>query len=259
MSQNRSTAVMQQRHEPHDSLDFFPTPPWATRALVEHVLAGHGWRLDQLGGMTAWDPCCGALHMVRPMLEYFGQVHASDIHDYWQSESVPARRADFLMPGQIAYRDPEFLFFNPPFRLALDFIERARAIATQGVCVLVRTAFLEGGARYRALFKGAPPLIVAPFVERVIMAKGRCMDPAKLYWDFETKKWKKPSTATSYCWLVFPGRAFQRVDRHARLIWIPPCRKKLEQPGDYDNPVRPNDAPPPGATASGEHEAGGLI
>ena len=38
MTQNRSHAVMQQRHEAHDSLDDFPTPPWATRALMECVL-----------------------------------------------------------------------------------------------------------------------------------------------------------------------------------------------------------------------------
>jgi hypothetical protein len=32
------TAVMAQRREPPDSLDYFPTPPWATRALFRHVL-----------------------------------------------------------------------------------------------------------------------------------------------------------------------------------------------------------------------------
>ena len=37
MSQNRSSAVMAQRKEPPDSLDFFPTPPWATRALCERL------------------------------------------------------------------------------------------------------------------------------------------------------------------------------------------------------------------------------
>lgn len=31
-AQNRSSAVMQQRAEPHNSLDDFPTPPWATKA-----------------------------------------------------------------------------------------------------------------------------------------------------------------------------------------------------------------------------------
>ena len=38
MVQNISHAVMAQRHEAKDSLDDFPTPPWATRALLEHVL-----------------------------------------------------------------------------------------------------------------------------------------------------------------------------------------------------------------------------
>lgn len=33
-----STAVMARRVEPADSLDFFPTPPWATRAFCEHVM-----------------------------------------------------------------------------------------------------------------------------------------------------------------------------------------------------------------------------
>lgn len=33
--QNTSSAVMQQRRVPRAGLDFFPTPPWATRALFE--------------------------------------------------------------------------------------------------------------------------------------------------------------------------------------------------------------------------------
>ena len=40
MAQNTSHAVMAQRTESPDSLDDFPTPPWATRAFVEHVLGG---------------------------------------------------------------------------------------------------------------------------------------------------------------------------------------------------------------------------
>lgn len=39
MAQNRSHAVMAQRIEAPDSRDDFPTPPWATRALLAHVLA----------------------------------------------------------------------------------------------------------------------------------------------------------------------------------------------------------------------------
>ena len=36
--QNTSHAVMAQRAELKNSLDDFPTPPWATRALIEHVV-----------------------------------------------------------------------------------------------------------------------------------------------------------------------------------------------------------------------------
>ena len=43
MKQNTSAAVMAQRKESRRSLDDFPTPPWATRALVEHVLKPMGW------------------------------------------------------------------------------------------------------------------------------------------------------------------------------------------------------------------------
>src|SRR5688572_3651299 len=35
-------AVMAQRREPPDALDYFPTPPWASRALFRHVLPSIG-------------------------------------------------------------------------------------------------------------------------------------------------------------------------------------------------------------------------
>ena len=40
--QNTSHAVMAQRAELKNSLDDFPTPPWATRALVQHVIVSKG-------------------------------------------------------------------------------------------------------------------------------------------------------------------------------------------------------------------------
>jgi hypothetical protein len=81
MTQNTSSAVMQQRKEARDSLDDFPTPPWATRALLRHVLRPLGWRAG-LQTYTACDPCCNRGHMVRPLHERFGQVHAVDVADY---------------------------------------------------------------------------------------------------------------------------------------------------------------------------------
>ena len=75
MTSNISHAVMSQRHEAKDSLDDFPTPPWATRALMHHVL-------DYDGGGTVLEPACNKGYMSKVLKEYFSAVVSSDIHDY---------------------------------------------------------------------------------------------------------------------------------------------------------------------------------
>jgi hypothetical protein len=205
MTGNTSHAVRAQRAEPHDSLDFFPTPPWATRAVVEIVRAMSG-PLDE---RTCWEPACGQGHMARPLAETFGDVFASDVHPYGYGAIV-----DFLLP--FYGRRFDWIITNPPFRLGEEFILTGLDRAHDGVAVLVRTAFLESVGRYERLFKVRPPTAVAQFVERVPMVKGRVDEEA--------------STATSYAWLIWskgpaaPGTKF---------LWIPPCRSRLERPGDY--------------------------
>lgn len=211
MSQNTSSAVMQQRTEAHDSLDDFPTQPWGTRALCTHVLSG-----CYLKSKTVWEPTCNRGHMSDPLGEFFGTVWASDIQDY----GLPgAMQHDFLMPYlphavKWSGTDIDWIVANPPFRLAEQFITRALEIATEGVAMIVRTSFLEGVGRYENLYSKKPPSIVAQFSERVPMVKGRLTATG--------------STATSYCWLVW----LQGVTT-TKLVWIPPCRKKLERAEDY--------------------------
>lgn len=230
MSQNTSSAVMQQRSEPHDSLDDFPTQPWATRALMEHVIipqSGLMARAD-LKSMTVWEPACNRGHMSTPLREYFSRVVDSDINQYGNHFVC-----DFLIPGtepsSILLKGADWIITNPPFRLAEQFIERARRIkGWRGTAMIVRTSFLEGSGRYKHLFSVNPPTIVAQFSERVIMHKGVLRDPAEEYFDEKDGKWKKPSTATSYCWLVWMANADRRP-----MIWIPPCYQKLRRPDDY--------------------------
>jgi hypothetical protein len=210
MAQNLSHAVMSQRHEAHDSLDHFPTPSWGTRALCEW-LSGH--RL--LRRDTAWEPACAEGYMARPLSEYFGSVHSSDIHDYGFGEI-----ADFLLPSD---RRADWIITNPPFRLAEQFARTAIERSNIGAAMLVRTAFLEGAARYRGLFDPVPPSDILQFVERIPMVKGR-VD-------------KSASTATSYCWLVWRKDA----PRGTLFHWLAPCRKRLERDEDYA-PIQPAEA-----------------
>lgn len=208
---------MQQRSEPHDSLDDFPTPPWATRALCYHVIGSLIGRQQH-----AWDPACNRGYMVRPLTEYFARVYSSDIFDYSNEWPDQGRVVDFLWPNAMSLvmekMGVDWIITNPPFRLAEQFIQHGLEIATHGVAMLVRTSFVEGVGRYERLFKVRPPSVVAQFVERVPMVKGR-LD-------------KSASTATSYCWLVWDK--FKPLAGLTELVWIPPCRKGLERPGDYD-------------------------
>ena len=50
--QNRSPAVMAQRTKFLDSLDDFPTPKWATRALIEEGFGGEKFYTLLLGADT---------------------------------------------------------------------------------------------------------------------------------------------------------------------------------------------------------------
>lgn len=203
MSQNTSPAVMQQRSEAHDSLDDFPTPPWATRALLEQI------RNSTDGGMTAREPAANRGHMVRPLRERFSYIDAADVHDYGAGFPVN----DYLfgpLPSPV-----HWTITNPPFRLAEQFISRAIETSKVGVAMIVRSAFLEGVGRHSRLFSVTPPTAILQFAERVVMHKGRLAPEG--------------STATAYCWLVWVVGA----PAGTRFGWIPPCRKRLERPDDY--------------------------
>ena len=150
------TAVMARRREPPDALDYFPTPPWATRALFRRVLPA-------LGGETiasVWEPACGEGHMAEVVTEFArGQVIASDIFNYGYGQVH-----DFLSDDPL--RRPQWIITNPSFVEACEFTLRALDLANEGVAMLVRTQWIEGIGRYEKMFRDRPPTIFAPFVER---------------------------------------------------------------------------------------------
>jgi len=202
---------MSQRVEPADSLDDFPTPRWATRALLEHVLNDF-----ELGTASCWEPTCGRGFMAATLAETFASVRSSDISPYGYGAEL-----NFLKVPSDSIEEadrPDWIVTNPPFRLAEEFARRAVALARVGAAMLVRTNFIEGAGRYERLFRDCPPAIFAQFVERVPILRGRVDARA--------------STATGYCWLVW----VKKVEGRPSLFWIPPRRKRLEQPGDYDDP-----------------------
>lgn len=208
------SVVAQRTKGSRESLNDFPTPPWATRALMVHVLA----RLaphpseGQCNCWSAWEPACGRGIMAEVLAERFPRVHPSDVHDYGKGYAV----GSFVGEGADVARwpdgyKPDWIITNPPFKLAEAFIERALREARIGVAMLCRLALMEGGRRHE-LFKRDPYFAVCPFVERVPMVEGR--------WDPDA------STATAYAWFVWTRQAAPGRDP---VVWpIPPgCREAL--------------------------------
>ena len=211
--------MMNDRQESRASLDDFPTPPWATRAICEELMRS-GEMLDR---QSVHDPACGRGTMLRPLREYFQRTTGSDVADY----GIGAPLADFTaMTGAgglfEADQEPDWIITNPPFKRLNDFARMAMCVATHGVVMVARLTALESLGRYKALF--APdvrqPDLVVVFTERVPMLKGRLEQDA--------------TTATPYCALVWRNIHMSVGPRDTVIRWLPPgTRKRLERAADY--------------------------
>ena len=73
---NGDRALMASRLAPAGDLDFYASPPWATRALMEKV-----WPVldnPDCSGI-GWEPACGEGHMSQVLREYFGGVISTPV------------------------------------------------------------------------------------------------------------------------------------------------------------------------------------
>lgn len=143
--------------------------------------------------------------MAEVLAEYFGNVLASDIHDYGRGYRV----ADFLDPhtaAAVSVTWPRWVIANPPFDYAAAFVTRGLEVASRGVAVLCRVAWLEGAGRHPLLYTAEHHLSwVCPFSERLAMTLGE--------WD------PKAESATCYAWFIFDKHD---VHRYARVRAIGP-------------------------------------
>ena len=202
------------RFEAADSTDFFPTPPWGTRALIKHVLMP----LPLFNpNCTVWEPACGALDMVHPLEEYYKYVRATDIDPRGDARGNIGDAFDFLSFPANEVVACDWIITNPPFNMFMDFFHVGLSRARDGVALLAPLTVLEGLARYENIYKPhAGRFCVAPFVERLPIVKNEVRRDA--------------TTARAYAWLVVA----KQQSGLPSLLHIPPCRKQLERDSDYD-------------------------
>jgi hypothetical protein len=202
---------MADRREKPRSLDFYPTPPFATRALVECVLPELG--VHQLG--SVWEPAAGKGHMAEVLREYCECLRISDIA---AKRYKYGDKLDFLDSCQAWNSSHDWVITNPPFKnRTIPFVLKALEVASVGVAMFLRSQWIiEGCERHGKIFVPHPPTMVAFFTERVCLKKGR--------WDPDG------STATAYCWVVWLKGARRRPP-----YWIPPgCKRRFTKVDDRE-------------------------
>ena len=154
-----------------DGLDFYPTPGWATYALVEN---------EQFEG-DIWECACGDGSMTEVLGRTGMRVISSDLYDRGFGE--PGH--DFLTSN----RHVANIITNPPFHSAEGFVAQCLKLAETKFALLLRLAFLEGANRTRTIFHKHPPARVWVFSERIT---------------FYPKGAKKAgSGTTAYAWFVW--------------------------------------------------------
>jgi len=154
-------------------LDYFPTPPYASLALLKR---------EQFSG-SIWEPACGEYHMANVLKMQYpdSEVIATDII-YGQ---------DFLKTN----KKVDNIVTNPPFTLANDFILHCKKCATKKIAFILRNQFLESKGRH-AMFldKDFPLKAVYQFVHRVPFAKGkidlRASNTLAFSWFVWDREWK---------------------------------------------------------------------
>lgn len=154
-----------------EGADFFPTPAWATRALIDN---------ERFDG-DIWECACGNGAMSTVLEDASPQVRSSDLFDRGFGEPG----VDFLTTTHRAAN----IVTNPPYNAAEGFVANGLKLANRKFALLLRLAFLEGINRQRTIFSVTPPARVWIFSERITF--------------YPANAERKGSGTTAYAWFVW--------------------------------------------------------
>lgn len=172
-----------------DGPDFFPTPRWATHALIDN---------EEFRG-DIWECACGNGAMSEVLKQTGQSVYSSDLYNRGYGDY----KKDFLNPHRYAQN----IITNPPYNCAEGFVSSGLKHAKKKFALLLRLAFLEGSSRAASIFNVSPPSRVWVFSERITFYPDG-VDP-------------RGSGTTAYAWFVWDKDAPMR----AELKWLKPGYK----------------------------------
>lgn len=166
-------------HSPHERQqeDYYATHPIAGEWLLELEQFNH----------DIWECACGERHLSKVFEGASYNVRSSDIADRCGNEVF-----DFLSEENTSWHGD--IITNPPYKLAVEFINKALSIIPNGykVAMFLKVQFLEGKSR-KELFENYPPHVVYVSSSRIMCAKNG---------DFQALQ-QGGGSAVAYAWFVW--------------------------------------------------------
>jgi hypothetical protein len=172
-----------------DGPDYFPTPAWATHALIDN---------EKFIG-DIWECACGNGAMSKVLGVPGNHVVSSDLYRRGFGESG----IDFLTADRRATN----IVTNPPYNSAEGFVASGLKKVDRKFALLLRLAFLEGANREKTIFSRTPPNRVWVFSERITFYPANTV--------------VKGSGTTAYAWFVWDKDA----SGGTQLKWLKPGYK----------------------------------
>jgi hypothetical protein len=137
-------------------LDFYPTPAYATEMLLKK---------EAFNG-NIWECACGDGAISKVLITSGFDVISTDIAD----RGFGTPDVDFLWPAN--RKSVSNIITNPPFNLALEFINESKQCAQEKIAMFLKTTFLEGVKRYSMFTDEEFPLkCMYQFSKRVSFGK----------------------------------------------------------------------------------------
>jgi hypothetical protein len=169
--------------------DFFPTPAWATHALIDN---------EKFKG-DVWESACGNGAMSKVLEQAASSVTSTDLFKRGYGEAG----VDFLEADWCA----DNIVTNPPYNAAEGFVRSGVKLARRKFALLLRLAFLEGANRANTIFSESPPARVWVFSERITFYPAGAV--------------QQGSGTTAYAWFVWDKDAAGGTE----LKWFKPGYK----------------------------------
>lgn len=170
--------------------DFYPTPTWATEALLANEIF--------IGSI--WEPACGDGAISKTLTANGLPSMNTDMFDRGFGH---IRNMNFLEANNFSFDN---IITNPPYNLAEEFVHQGLEKVTLKLALLLRLSFLESAIRFRSIFSTKPPTRVWVFSERITFYPNGVQTAGTgtlaygwFIWDLSD-----PSTKTELKWIA-PG------------------------------------------------------